>query len=272
MVNTVCKEGVPVKKTSWIICLLLLITGLSACGGKDSALDNIRTNGVLRVGVKMDVPGFGYLNPATGELEGLEIDLAHLIAEDILGNGQALKAVGVTAQTREPMLENGELDLVIATFTITPERVQRFHFAQPYYEDEIGFLIKDDSGLSQITDMDGKVIGIVNSGTAHAALIAQAEQTGIAMSYQEFTSYPEVNAALIAGKVDAFAGDKSILRGYKSEGTHIIEEGFNTQEYGIAVAKNNTDLAKYIDDLMNNIKQDGRLEEILNRWGYEMPN
>ena len=262
------------KKTGWIVCLLVLLSiiiSLSAYSGKDSFMDKIHSNGVLRVGVKVDVPGFGHLNPATGKLEGLEIDLAGLIAKDILGDSQALKMLGVTAQTREPMLINGELDLVIATFTITKERAERFHFTEPYYQDEIGFLVRDDSELTRIMDMNGKVIGIVNSGTAYDALIAEAKLKGIELSYREFASYPEVNAALLSGKIDAFSGDKSILRGYRSEGTHIIDEGFNAQEYGIAVVKSNTEFAKYLDMFMGNIKKDGRLEEVLTRWGYELP-
>ena len=258
------------RKTCWIICLLVLLISLSACGGNDSSPDNIRSNGVLRVGVKVDVPGFGYLNPATGELEGLEIDLARLIAKDILGDSNAVKMIGVTAQTREPMLTNGELDIVIATFTITEERQKRFHFTTPYYHDELGFLVRNNSGLSKIADMNGKVIGIVNSGTAHDALVAEAAKTGIELTYRQFASYPEVNAALIASRIDAFAGDKSILRGYKSEGTYIVDEGFNAQDYGIAVRKNNTKLVKYLDTLMKEIQKDGRLEEILTRWGYEI--
>ena len=260
------------RKICWIVCLIVLFTSVSACSGKDASMDKIRDNGVLRVGVKVDVPGFGHLNPATGVLEGLEIDLARLIAQDILGDSQALKLVGVTAQTREPMLENGELDLVIATFTITEERLKRFRFAGPYFSDELGFLVKDDSGLTTIADMNGKIIGIVNSGTAHDALIAEAQKLGIELSYREFASYPEINAALLAGKVDAFAGDKSILTGYQMESTYILDEGFNAQAYGIAVAKGNNALAKHMDALMEAIQKDGRLEEILVRWGQGMPS
>ena len=254
------------KKICWIACIAALLISLSACSKEGSSVDKIKSSGTLRVGVKVDVPGFGHLNSETGELEGLEIDLARLIAKDILGDSEAVKMVGVTAQTREPMLENGELDMVIATFTITEERKERFHFTEPYFSDELGFLVRNDSGLSQIADMEGKVIGIVNSGTAYNALVEMAEKRGLTLSYQEFASYPEVNAALLAGEIDAFSVDKSIMMGYKSESTRIIDEGFNAQEYGIAVAKNNNGLAKYLDGFMKDIKEDGRLEEILTAW------
>ena len=259
------------KKIWLVVFLFILLINSSACNKKDSAMEKIHKTGIIHVGVKVDVPGFGYLNPATGELEGLEIDLAKLIAMDLLGDSNALKMVGISAQTREPMLENGELDLVIATFTITEERAKRFHFTEPYYRNEIGFLVREDSGLSKIADMNGKVIGIVNSGTAYDALVTEAKRIGIDLSYQEFSSYPEVHAALLAGEIDAFSVDKSILMGYISDGTYIIDEGFNLQEYGIATAQSNTSLSKHLDAFMKEIQKDGRLEEILAHWDDMTP-
>ena len=255
------------KKLFRFVCFFLVLLSVGACGGSNAALDKIRRNGSLRVGVKVDVLGFGYLNPATGLIEGLEVDLAKLIAEEILGNGEAVELFGVTAQTREPMLENGELDIVIATFTITPEREKRFHFTAPYYHDELGFLVTKSSQFTTISDLDGKTIGVANSGTARDALKVEAEKLGIDLYYKEYASYPEIKAALISGKVDAFSVDKSILQGYKDENTLILEEGFNPQDYGIASHLNNKDLAKYLDNLMVTIEKDGRLTEILTRWG-----
>lgn len=72
--------------------------------------------GVLRVGVKQDVPNFGYKNPDSGEFEGLEIDIARKIADEL---GVDIEFTPVTAQTRGPLLDNGQVDMVIATFTIT---------------------------------------------------------------------------------------------------------------------------------------------------------
>ena len=83
--------------------------------------DQIQTiidRGVLRVGVKQDVPNFGYRNPDTNEFEGMEIDIARAIADEL---GVEIEFTPVTAQTRGPLLDNGQVDIVIATFTITEE-------------------------------------------------------------------------------------------------------------------------------------------------------
>ena len=257
------------KKAVCLVCLLALLAGLCSCGKNSAQLEAIRSEGVLRVGVKADVVGFGYMNPSTKELEGLEIDIAKMIAKELLGDAEAVRLVPVTALTREPMLENGELDLVIATFTITPERQERFLFSQPYYTDEIGFMVKDESDLFSIADLDGKTIGIANSGTARAALEAEAAARGIQMNYQTFSSYPEIKAALLDGTVDAFSVDKSILMGYSDESTRKLEEGFSPQDYGIATGKNKADLAQFVDNLLGAMSKDGRLDEILARWGHE---
>ena len=254
------------KKTRWLVCILFAVLTLTACSTSKSPLQAIRDRNMLRVGVKTDVLNFGYLNPKTNELEGLEIDLAKLIAKEIFGNEKSIKMVGVTAQTRETMLKNGELDIVIATFTITEERKKAFHFSAPYYHDAIGFLVRKDSGLSSFEDLNGKTIGIAQFGTAHSALMTEAEARGITLQYQQFASYPEIMAALSAGRVDAFSVDKSILTGYRNEDTLILDVSFNPQDYGIAVNKDNAAFAKYLDELMATIEKDGRLEEILSRW------
>ncbi|HFI0508298.1 TPA: transporter substrate-binding domain-containing protein, partial [Streptococcus suis] len=91
--------------------------------------------GVLRVGVKQDVPNFGYKNPDTGEFEGMEIDIARKIADEL---GVDIEFTPVTAQTRGPLLDNGQVDMVIATFTITEERKLLYNFTTPYYTDAVG--------------------------------------------------------------------------------------------------------------------------------------
>lgn len=250
---------------------ILLVAGVSGCGKDDSPLQAIRDRGVLRVGIKVDVPGFGYLNPDTKKYEGLEIDLAKMIAKEILGNAEAVELIGVTAQMRGPLLDNGEVDIVIATFTITDERKQLFNFTEPYFYDEIGFLVKKDSGLQSIADMDGATVGIAISATTYDALVAEGEKIGIEMNYQRYSSYPELQAALLSGDIDAFAVDKSILFGYVDDETMIMKEGFNPQDYGIASKLDNQQLADFLDEFIKNIKKDGRLAEILTRWGQEMP-
>ena len=93
-------------------------------------IDAIKARGVLKVGVKVDVPKFGYKDAATGAVDGFEIDLARILATKILGDAKKIDVQGVTAKTRGPLLDNGEIDLVIATFTITEERRSEEHTSE----------------------------------------------------------------------------------------------------------------------------------------------
>lgn len=240
-------------------------------GGKDlpAQVQAIVNRGVLRVGVKVDVPKFGFQNPDTGEMEGLEVDIAKEFAKRVLGDENKVNFTGVTAQTRGPLLDNDEVDMIIATFTITEERKKSFNFTDPYYTDAIGFLVKKDSGINTMKDLDGKTIGVAQSATTKDAIIEKATELGITVNFAEYASYPEINAALMAGRVDAFSVDKSILMGYVSDSTMILEEGFKPQEYGIATKFDNKDLAAFVNDFVAELKADGTMDALMEKWGLK---
>jgi putative glutamine transport system substrate-binding protein len=279
-----------------ILLTLVLLLALAACGGGgtkqpgspspspsasapaqggDSGdklpaqVQAIVDRGVLRVGTKVDVPNFGYQNPETGEMEGLEIDIAKELAKRLLGDENKITTTGVTAQTRGPLLDNNEVDMIIATFTITEERKKSYNFTDPYYTDAIGFLVKKDSGINSVKDLDGKTIGVAQSATTKDAIIEKAKEWGITVNFSEYASYPEINAALASGRVDAFSVDKSILMGYVNETTKILEEGFKPQEYGIATKFDNKDLAEYVNNFIAEIKADGTLDALLAKWNLK---
>jgi len=251
---------------AFILSALLILCTLAACGGNNQVKD-IQKRGVLRVGVKVDVPRFGYLNPDTGEMEGIEVDLARAIAKDIIGDENAVKFTNITAQTRGAMLDNGEIDIVIATFTITDERKETFSFSRPYYTDELGFLVRSDSSVMRPEDLDGKYIGVLQTSTAKDALETECASIGVSASMREYTSYPEVKAALISGVVDAFVTDKSILFGYLDEDCELLDYGFNPQNYGIACKLGNNKLAARIDTLVGSLENNGGLADIIAKWG-----
>ena len=156
--------------------------------------------------------------------------------------------------------------MIIATFTITEERKETYNFSEPYYIDEIGFLVKKDSPLADIGDMNGKTIGVGKMGTAKQALETQAKELNLNLSYKQYDSYPEIKAALLTGEVDVFSVDKSILRGYDDDQTTLLDYGFNPQEYGIATKKENKALADRINSFIQEIKENGELDKIIAKW------
>lgn len=241
-------------------------------GGSSEALpagvQAVKDSGSLRVGVKPDVPNFGYKDPATNEFEGFEIDLAKRIAKEIFGDDSKVAFEPVTAKTRGPLLDNGQLDMVVATFTIKPERLEQWNFTDPYFTDEVGILVKKASNIGKLEDLANKKIGVAQGATSKDALQAIADERGIkGISFFEFATYPEINAALESGRVDAFSVDKSILTGYLSDDKVILEEGFSPQDYGIALKKGNDDLTKFTQDLLDEMKENGEMDDLLAKWG-----
>ena len=117
------------KRIIAIILVFVMMLSFSACGGNaEVTVESIRERGVLRVGVKDSLIGMGYLNPETGEYEGLEIDIARKIAEEM---GVDIEFLVVTPTTRLQMIDSGDIDISLSNFTITEERKMSYHFSAP---------------------------------------------------------------------------------------------------------------------------------------------
>ncbi len=254
------------KLLSIAVVLLLTLTVFIPAIAEDAAeVTAIKERGKLLVGVKADVPSFGY-QELGGEFEGLEIDLAHKLAETILGDPNAVEFTAVTAKTRGPLLDTGELDAIIATFTIKADRILQYEFSKPYYVDAIGLLVTKASGIASFADLDGKTIGVAQSATTRDALQAAADAAGYSMEFAEFPTYPDLKAALDSGRIDCFSVDKAILMGYLDDTTVLLSDSFAAQPYGVAVKKGNLGLLAVVDELIMASRADGSMDELVVKW------
>ena len=274
------------KKSVLLLALALVLAfgaiALVGCGGSEEPaeptdggtavapeIQAIKDAGVLKAGVKVDVPNFGLKDPASGEIDGFEIDLVRALADRLLGDPTAITLEPVTAKTRGPLLDSGQLDVVFATFTINDERKTQWNFSQPYYQDTVGLLVKKDSGLTTLADFDGKTIGVAQGATSRDAVQAEADALGIKVSFLEFATYPEINAALESGRVDAFCVDKSILTGYLTDDSVILADAFSPQDYGAAAKLGNDALTAEIDAMLNEMVANGEMDALLAKWNLK---
>ena len=234
----------------------------------------------FRVGVKQDVYGFGYLDETTGEYEGMEIDLGAMIAE-ALGYDD-VEYTTVTAATRGQMLDNDELDCVIATFTIKPERKESWDFSTPYYTDAVTVLVEKASGIADLSGLAGKKVGVSTGSTSAKALATAMADAGViaafdvdkfeiatfdgGASFKEFDDYPAISLALDAGDVDAFCVDRSILANYKTEDRDFIADSFSPQDYGVATKKG-SELSAKVEELVTGWLADGTIAGLIEKWG-----
>lgn len=266
------------KKAGIVLTSLLLMVGLvTGCGatastapGSDSTvaadIKAIQDRGVLKVGVKVDVPKFGYKDPKTGQVDGFEIDLAKAMAKKIIGT-EKIETTAVTAKTRGPVLDSGDVDMDISTFTITEERKKSFNFSDPYFTDGVRLLVKKNSGIKSLKDLNGKKIGVAQSATSKKAVQAEADKVGAKVSFLEFGTYPEIKTALDSGRVDCFSVDGSILFGYLDDSTIILPDSFSPQEYGVASKKGNDGIAKVVNETIADLKKSGELDKMIQKWG-----
>lgn len=283
------------KKLALLLACLMTASVLAGCGkeqepaagaaGGSFGADTqaIIDRGVLRVGVKNAVPGFGLQNTLTGEYSGMEIDIATKLAEYL---GVEVEFTTVTAATRTELLDSGDIDCVLATFTITEERKQSWDFSTPYYTDAVTVLVEDASGITSLEGLADKKVGVSSGSTSARALTAAMVEAGLidgagfdsdtfdaatwstGISYQQYEDYPAISTALSAGEVDAFCVDKSILAIYKTEGRSYIEEKFSPQEYGIATKKG-SDFSVLCDELVNTWLGDGTISGFVDTYGLE---
>lgn len=252
-----------------------------------SSTDTTPAGGTLKVGVKDAVIGFGYKDPATGEYSGLEIELAKKIA-DSLGY-EDVEFTTVTAATRTELLDSGDLDCVIATFTITDERKKSWDFSTPYYTDAVTVLVEKADGITDLSGLVGKKIGVSTGSTSAYALVKTMSEKGLLGDYklpedsksfdissfneqgttfEQYGDYPAISNAMTAGTVDAFCVDKSILATYKSDDRDYITDQFSPQDYGVATKKDSPLSAK-IDELIKGWLSDGTIDGLKTQFNLD---
>ncbi len=230
--------------------------------------------GVLRVGVKNAVKGFGFQDTLTGEFEGLEISIAKKIAAEL---GVDYEFTAVTAATRTELLDSGDIDCVLATFTITDERKESWDFSTPYYTDFVTVLVENASEISTLEGLVDKTVGVSSGSTSAKALLTAMIDKGLVsgenfdvetfdpatwtegVSFKQFDDYPTISTALSANEVQAFCVDKSILAIYNTDSRSYIEEQFSPQDYGVATKKD-SGFSAYVEGLITEWLSDGTIE------------
>ena len=252
-------------------------------GDVSADVQAIIDRGVLRVGVKNAVIGFGFQDELTGEYSGMEISLAEKIAESL---GVDVEFTTVTAATRTELLDSGDIDCVLATFTITDERKESWDFSTPYYTDYVTVLVQKDSGITGLDGLKDKKVGVSSGSTSARSLVAAMIENGViggdgfdaetfdpatwtdGISFAQYDDYPTISTALSAGEVDAFCVDKSILAVYHTDDRIYIDEKFAPQEYGVATRKG-SGFSAYVDGLVTGWLSDGTIDGLIAENGIE---
>ncbi|MFC5652606.1 ABC transporter substrate-binding protein [Paenibacillus solisilvae] len=250
-------------------------TGNSADPGKEpeagaSLLDTIKSRGKLVVGVKYDTKLFGLKNPANDEVEGFDIDIAKALAKSILGDETKIELKEVTSKTRIQMLDNNEIDLIVATMTITEERRKQVDFSDVYFKAGQSLLVKKGSSIKSIDDIKkGTKILAVKGSTSVDNIIEKSPDATVL----EFDNYQDAFSALKAGQGDALTTDNAILYGMMAQDANyeVVGEPFTDEPYGIAIKKGETALLDAVNKELAALKSSGEYNKIYEKWIGETP-
>ena len=217
----------------------------------------IKQAGTLRLGGTQTSNLFSLLNEKDGKARGFDAGLAQMIARYILGDGAKTQFTQVTSSTREQVLINDQVDMVLATYSITPARAEKISFAGPYYTSQAGVLVKaNNAAIKSYNDLAGKKVA-TQAGSTGPAILAQFAPKA---TVQEFQTHQEALDALRQGRVDAYVTDYTLLLNALSQGTgdtKLAGEPFGAKDpYGVGLPKGSDGVA-FVNAFLKKVEADG---------------
>ncbi|WP_374020167.1 transporter substrate-binding domain-containing protein [Paenibacillus thiaminolyticus] len=257
------------------VAAALLVSALSACSqtsaGGEGTIDQIKKRGKVVAGVKYDLNLFGLKDPGTGEVQGLDIDIAKQIAKKVLGDENAIELMEVTSKTRIPMLKNGDIDFIIATMTITDERKKEIDFSDVYFTAGQSLLVPVDSPINSIKDLTKESKVLTAKGSTSAKNIRESAPDAQIL---EFENYAEAFTALKAGQGHALTTDNALLYGMAQQDKNfrVLDETFTDEPYGIGIRKGDEEFVKLVNDALKELKDSGEYDRIYEKWIGKKPN
>lgn len=225
-----------------LILVLSLATGALA-DAKARNLDEIKESGKLVIGVFSDKKPFGYVDEY-GEYQGYDVYFARRLAEDL---GVELELVSVDAPNRVEYLTSAKVDIILANFTVTPERAEVVDFALPYMKVALGVVSPDAALITSIEELRGKKL-IVSKGTTAETWFTANEPD---VELLKFDTYTETFNALLDGRGDALSTDNTEVLAWAIENpgfTVGIESLGSLDTIAPAVQKGNETVLSYIND------------------------
>jgi glutamate transport system substrate-binding protein len=266
----------------WLVVALFALAALSfaACGGDDddddgggetaaaveefpagTTMAELQDAGEITIGVKFDVPPFGFKNPQSGEVEGFDVDLGNAIAESLGVQPNFIEAI---SDNRIPFLMDGTVDLILSTMTINRERDAEIDFSEPYYIAGGRVLVPEDSDITGIQDLGGRRVCTARGSTYQQSIKQQNPDAQLRL----VDTYSECFELIQNGAVDAVSTDNVILTGMivQDPSLKLVGEEYTTEPYGAGIVQGDTQFKQFVDGVIAEYKQDGRWEEAYQKW------
>ncbi|QYB06211.1 glutamate ABC transporter substrate-binding protein [Rhodococcus sp. USK10] len=227
-------------------------------------VDAIRARGRLVVGLDTGSNLMSFRDPATGAIEGFDVDVAREISRDLFGDPNRLDYRILTSANREKALQESMVDIVAKTMTITCDRKERVAFSSEYFAAQQRVLVVKGSPIRSAADLDGKRVCVVR-GTTSLTRLQKVAPTA------EILTVPMWSDCLVVlqqRQVDAVTTDDTILAGLASQDPYleIVGDSMGAEPYGIGITKTNEDLVRFVNRTLERIRGDGTWTRMYDRW------
>ena len=231
--------------------------------------------GTIKVGVKFDQPGLGFKDAASDIPTGFDVEMAKVLVAS-LGidpeDTSKVEYIETISDNREPFLEDGTVDLVLASYSITDERRELVGQAGPYLVTGQQLLVPEDSDVESTDDLSGQEVCSVTGSTSLENIKAEG------MKPVGFDTYSECVEKVLDGTVQAMSTDGTILAGYaaQNEGElKVVGDEFSEENIGVGYSKDYPEMCQWIVDTITEAYEDGTYEEAftatLGPSGVEVP-
>ena len=242
------------KLLSLMLALVMVLAVFTACGGNE-------TDDVLTMATNAEFPPFEYLE--NGEVVGADVEIAEAIAEKL---GKKLEITNIDFDAALTGAATGKYDMGVAGITANDERRQNMNFSVDYYTASQAIIVKADSTIAASKDLEGKTISCQEGTTGEQYLLDNK------FAIQSFKTGAEAITALTSGKVDAVVIDDAVARALSSKQngtTKVLDEALTKEAYAIALEKGDEELTKEINKALEELKADGTLAKIFEK--YDLP-
>lgn len=254
-----------IVKSIAILMMLVLTTGLMACGSSSSSKDSKEK---FVVGFDAAFPPYGYMDD-NGEYVGFDLDLA---AEVCKRRDWKLVKQPIDWDSKDMELEAGNINCIWNGFTMSEDRIDDYAWSDPYVDNSQVFVVAAKSEIKNFDDLSGKVVAVQTASSALEALESD-DCKDLKASFKSLEEIPDYNQAFMnleAGSVDAIAMDIGVAN-YQIENRGddkyiILETSIISEQYGIGFAKDNEELRDKVQETLNEMAADGTIAKIAEKW------
>ncbi|WP_327584469.1 glutamate ABC transporter substrate-binding protein [Nonomuraea sp. NBC_00507] len=252
-----------------------LAAGLTACGGGDqtyaTVVEKVQGASKIVVGTKWDQPSLGLKKGA--EPEGFDVDVAKAVVKEIAGGKDVeIEWKESASSNREPFLQNGTVDIVFATYSITEERKGKVTFGGPYVVAHQDVMVrKDDTSINTPQDLKGKKICKAAGSNSYKRITDPPPdgELDIDATTVDAANYSECVQKLNGSNLDAVTTDDLILAGFaKQAGGNfkVLGQGFTDEKYGIGLKKGDTKTCEAVNAAVKKLWDNGTMKQLLDKW------